>query len=1238
MTRTKKILILLSAGLLVAGLFFFFTHSLIRLKLEDLIRLQLETRFDKKNGDLKFQSLRLKLFPSPHAVLRNIVFHFPDQAEGSIDRIKAYPKLTALISGRFELSEVEVQSPDLKLFTPVGTLPPSAGRGSALKATLEPALDKAFRFFGKAMPRLTLRLNLGRIVMVSGGKTALDFHDIHSMIQVSGTRILGSVNCGSSLWEKATIRFTLHDKTHEGSGVLDIQKLAVQNLPENLLPPGKGLISNMDSSLRIQFTTRGLSEIKGKTSGAMALVFHPENQEALAFKCRAFNGDFLFSENLITLKMDKLELAEPGASLSGEYRLDKKTPLALLTISGRDVDVPSARKAALALAGRFKITRTICDYVREGRILWFTFAGKAPAFKDYKKPGSIKLESRMEQGRAFIPEAELDLKDVFGDVGVSDGLLIGENLRARLDHSTGKNGHFKIGLHGPDAPMDLSVDVDADLAQLPEVLLRLIKTSGFQREMSQVKDCKGHGTGKLILGNKRNAIRPRVEVEGFSLSARYLRTPLAVSMTGKSFVYNDRRIEVHQAQGSWGASQFNDFSAVFDWRKTPALVWKFENASLVSREIYPWLLSQKGFSEAFQAGKSLILNGGVDLAKTRIEGPLFSPGRWSFTTSGKTPGLAINDESRFPSEVKVKGAFLAGNHSLSFSDAFFHFSDAALEGSGRITGSTAGLDSGDIQLKGSIGPESFPWFLEKIPLPFELRKGISVALSDFKTSWNPEDKKDFSGNLEFMGGPRISLAGRKHNDQLEISHLSVIDPLSDASMGFKRETGRLDVDFKGHLDLASLEKLIESKDLVSGSMDGDFHAGLVLDQMEKSSLEGFLEAKNLSFGAGFDFPFVFHQLNLKSGNRNYTVNAHGAFQEETNFHVDGKIYPFPSEMGFDLDIASDKLNLDHILSYFKKEKEAAGNQTGNQGEEKTEAKPKPDRLYRAPVKGSIRAHCKKVRFRKYQWSRVEAGLEVNPKSVRVDISEGNLCGIQTPGQLVIHPGHLDLNFKPVSEKQRMEAVLTCLGSKKDLIQGDFVLNGQIVSASDFPSVLQSIQGDFSLHAENGRIYKFNLLSKVFALLNITEIFRGDLPDLTREGFRFDRIDMEATVEGSKVILRKAFIDGSSMGIVMKGEIDLKNDAMDITLLVAPLKTMDYILEKIPVVNLLLKGALVSIPVQIKGSMKDPVVSTLSPASVDTGLVGFMKNTLRLPIILIEPFLSKEKEKEEPGNGPDDRKN
>ncbi|MBU4316733.1 MAG: AsmA-like C-terminal domain-containing protein [Proteobacteria bacterium] len=1215
MSRKKIIFIILSTGILLAGILFFFTHSLVRIKLEETIRFQLETRFDDQNGNLQFKSLRINLFPSPHLVVKNIVFNFPQKAEGSIKRLEAYPNFRSLVIGKLEVSDIEIESPDIKVFTPAQSTPPVPGGVSALR----PAVEKAFVFFRKYMPGLTLKLNKGKVAMISGESPPLDIYDIHSVFNPSSSPIFLSLSCGSNLWEHAALDFILHDKTFKGSGKVSIQKLQVEKIPEALLPKANQWISHVNSDIDIHFTTQGLAEIKGTTEGNAALILHPEKQKPLPIHCSEFSGSFFLSETITTLKMERLTLSEPGAKLSGEYRWDKKAPLALLEVTGTDVDVPSVRKTSLALFGRFKTTRTIFDYVREGHISSVTFSGRAPTFKEFKNPGSIKLESHLDHGRAFIPNAELDLQDVFGDVSVLEGVLIGENLRARFGNTTGKDGRFKIGLHGAEAPMDLMVSVDADLSQLPPVLLRLIKGSGFQREMSQVKDCKGHGTGKLFLGGKVHAVKPRVEVDGFSLSARYLRTPLATTITGKKLLYDNNRIEVHQAQGTWGSSKFKDFSAVFDWRKTPALVWKFENASLVSDEIYPWLTSLKGFADSFQMINSL--KGGMDLAKTRIEGPLFSPAHWSFTTSGATQELNVIDESLFPSEVIIKGDFNATNQTLSFSNAFFNFSDTALAGSGRLLLPPGRMKTGNVLVKGFIGPESFPWFLNKIALPFKMQKGISVTLSDVSSSWNPEGRNDFSGSLAFKDGPLISLAGMKDNNHIEMNALAINDGLSNASIAFKRDAGILNMDFKGQLALVSLEKLIESQELVSGSMNGDFHAAILMDHMEKSTLEGFLEAKNLSFGEMMNLPLTFDTFSLKSENKKYTVTADCTFQKDTPLHVDGKIYPLSSEMGFDLNIASDHLNVDQFISYFKKRKKQNNPEKSGQ-------------IYHAPIKGSIRTECKQVVFNQYQWSDVKADLMVSPESVVVNILEGDLCGIQTPGQLLIGAEDLRMGFNPSSENHKFEDTLPCLGSKKDLVQGDFVLNGEVIAGADFQSLWQSTQGNFSLHAQNGRIYKFNLLAKVFALLNITEIFRGNLPDIAREGFRYNSIDMEGTIEGSKIILQKAFIDGASMGIVMKGEIDPKNDRMDITLLVAPLKTMDYILEKIPLVNRLIKGALVSIPVQIKGSMKDPEVSTLSPASVDTGLVGFMKNTLKLPITIIEPFLSPEKEKEKPDESGD----
>ena len=294
----------------------------------------------------------------------------------------------------------------------------------------------------------------------------------------------------------------------------------------------------------------------------------------------------------------------------------------------------------------------------------------------------------------------------------------------------------------------------------------------------------------------------------------------------------------------------------------------------------------------------------------------------------------------------------------------------------------------------------------------------------------------------------------------------------------------------------------------------------------------------------------------------------------------------------------------------------------------------PGTLYHWPIKGDIYMQADWVNYKKFQWTDANANLRITPDAINIEVMEGSLCNIQTPGHLVIEPGYMQMDFSPYAEDQKLEQTLPCLSGKEGLIQGKFTLNGEIIAGNLFEGLLDDIKGDFNFITGKGRIYKLSVLSKVFALLNITEIFRGKLPDLAEEGFAFESIKANGTAEGTKIILKNAFIDGASMGIVIKGEIDTGQKELDLTALIAPLKTMDFIIKQTPIVKNLIKGALVSIPVEIKGNMANPTVKTLAPADVDSGLLGVMKNTLKLPVTLIQPLLApddKEDEKNEPDN-------
>jgi hypothetical protein len=46
---------------------------------------------------------------------------------------------------------------------------------------------------------------------------------------------------------------------------------------------------------------------------------------------------------------------------------------------------------------------------------------------------------------------------------------------------------------------------------------------------------------------------------------------------------------------------------------------------------------------------------------------------------------------------------------------------------------------------------------------------------------------------------------------------------------------------------------------------------------------------------------------------------------------------------------------------------------------------------------------------------------------------------------------------------------------------------------------------------------------------------------------------------------------------------------------------------------------VSIPVKVSGPFEDPTVTPLSPSAVGNSLMNLMKNTVKLPVKIVEPL-------------------
>ena len=165
------------------------------------------------------------------------------------------------------------------------------------------------------------------------------------------------------------------------------------------------------------------------------------------------------------------------------------------------------------------------------------------------------------------------------------------------------------------------------------------------------------------------------------------------------------------------------------------------------------------------------------------------------------------------------------------------------------------------------------------------------------------------------------------------------------------------------------------------------------------------------------------------------------------------------------------------------------------------------------------------------------------------------------------------------------------------------------------------QGKLDITSEQGKIHSLTLISRILSAINISNYFKDGGPDFNQTGFKYKSIKVKSVIKNNVIILKEAVIDGQDMTLVFKGTIDIEKDDLNLTCLVAPFKTIDLLIEKIPVVNTMLNNTLISIPVKVSGKIADPTVFPLHPTSVGKGIINLFANIIKAPFKLFEAIPS-----------------
>ncbi|MFQ5842192.1 MAG: AsmA-like C-terminal domain-containing protein, partial [Thermodesulfobacteriota bacterium] len=151
------------------------------------------------------------------------------------------------------------------------------------------------------------------------------------------------------------------------------------------------------------------------------------------------------------------------------------------------------------------------------------------------------------------------------------------------------------------------------------------------------------------------------------------------------------------------------------------------------------------------------------------------------------------------------------------------------------------------------------------------------------------------------------------------------------------------------------------------------------------------------------------------------------------------------------------------------------------------------------------------------------------------------------------------------------------------------------------------------------IRRFRLLSKVFSLLNVLQLFKGKFPGLTGEGLPYNRITGEIGIARGIARTDNLLVDSDAMKITIIGEADIAREALDLTMGLCPLGTVDTIVSRVPVVGRILAGeddTVIAYYVEVKGDFSNPKVRHIPLKSMEKGLIGMIRRVLETPIHII----------------------
>lgn len=640
-----------------------------------------------------------------------------------------------------------------------------------------------------------------------------------------------------------------------------------------------------------------------------------------------------------------------------------------------------------------------------------------------------------------------------------------------------------------------------------------------------------------------------------------------LELKGKDFI-------LHNMSGNFGESPMTLEGKITDYYLDTPAQYPFTMTMIAGPKEIAWLLGGDGKSTFAFTGKSTLhMTGSGTLNDYTLDGSWdLSEAAYRFRDIFIKPGLQAN-------RLSLKANFR--NDTVHLESFSYHLASLILTGTGfydikgdRLTSFT--LHSNPFKI------EDFSANLPRIKA-YQPRGRIQASLAGDGMPKSLEDPR-WHGTIQFS-----DISFKPTDTMKTVSNLS-----GSVSLG----KNRLDTSsFTGYIGNSQIKGKATLTDFNNPSISVTAASALLdLDDFGLRSPSG---AMKLSDFAG---NIVFRDSGLQ-------INQLSARVNNSVFNVKGTV-PDIKKPFFDIHVSSPSLDMDDVLLLSKIN-------TLKKEESKNE-KPTSEGL---SLKASVQSD--KGTINGISYSKLHTTFTHREGSFDIPALEMNAFkgSFSAKGRVDRHSGGIT-RYRVAFDINKMAAdqVLKYAGSESIPLTGVMTMRGVVTAeGATIPDLKKTAQGSSTFTMGKGFLNEFVYLSKIFSILNASQLLKVQLPDMVSDGMPFNTITGTFALKDGILSSNDLFVRSDSLNISIVGTTNIITNELDVTVGVQPFQTVDKAVSHLPVVGWILTSdtkGLITLYFQAHGKRDNPTVDVLPVKSMEKGVLNTFKRLFQLPEKLV----------------------